>query len=68
MVCWNDKERWEGTNLHKATYIMSSMKLAPYPKVDNLLVQLSGAKVFSKLDANSGSRHWQTTLAKNLAT
>ena len=29
----------------------------PLPKVDDTLVQLAGAKVFSKLDANSG--FWQ---------
>ena len=34
----------------------------PLPKVDETLAQLSGAKVFSKLDANSG--FWQIPLAK----
>ena len=34
----------------------------PLPKVDNTLAQLSGAKLFSKLDANSG--FWQIPLAK----
>ena len=34
----------------------------PLPKVDEILGQLSGAKVFSKLDANSG--YWQIPLAK----
>ena len=33
----------------------------PLPKVDETLAQLSGAKVFSKLDANSG--FWQIPLA-----
>lgn len=34
----------------------------PLPKVDDTLAQLTGAKVFSKLDANSG--FWQIPLAK----
>ena len=34
----------------------------PLPKVDDTLAQLSGAKIFSKLDANSG--FWQIPLAK----
>ena len=34
----------------------------PMPKVDTTLTQLSGATVFSKLDANSV--FWQITLAK----
>ena len=34
----------------------------PLPKVDETLAQLSGARVFSKLDANSG--FWQIPLAK----
>ena len=34
----------------------------PLPKVDETLAQLSGAKVFSKLDANSG--FWQIPLAE----
>lgn len=32
-------------------------ELHPLPKVDDILAQLSGAKVFRKLDANSG--FWQ---------
>ena len=35
----------------------------PMPKVDTTLAQLSGATVFSKLDANSG--FWQIPLAKD---
>lgn len=35
----------------------------PLPKVDDTLAQLAGAKVFSKLDANSG--FWQIPLAKS---
>ena len=35
----------------------------PMPKVDTTLVQLTGATVFSKLDANSGI--WQIPLAKD---
>lgn len=35
----------------------------PLPKVDETLAQLTGAKVFSKLDANSG--FWQIPLAKS---
>ena len=35
----------------------------PLPKVDETLAQLSGAKVFSKLDANSG--FWQIPLEKS---
>ena len=35
----------------------------PLPKVDDTLAQLAGAKIFSKLDANSG--FWQIPLAKN---
>ena len=35
----------------------------PLPKVDETLAQLAGAKIFSKLDANSG--FWQIPLAKN---
>lgn len=34
----------------------------PQPKVDKTLAQLSGAKFFSKLDANSG--FWQIPLAE----
>lgn len=34
----------------------------PIPKVDDTLAQLAGAKVFSKLDANSG--FWQIPLAE----
>ena len=34
----------------------------PLPKVDDVLGQLAGAKIFSKLDANSG--FWQIPLAK----
>ena len=34
----------------------------PLPKVDDILGQLTGATVFSKLDANSG--FWQVPLAK----
>ena len=34
----------------------------PLPKVDETLAQLAGAKIFSKLDANSGI--WQIPLAK----
>ena len=38
----------------------------PLPKVDETLAQLSGAKVFSKLDANSG--FWQIPLLKITTT
>ena len=34
----------------------------PLPKVDITLAQLTGAKLFTKLDTNSG--FWQVTLAK----
>ena len=34
----------------------------PLPKVDEILAQLQGAKVFSKLDANSG--FWQIPMAE----
>ena len=34
----------------------------PLPKVDDILAQMSGARIFSKLDANSG--FWQIPLAK----
>ena len=37
-------------------------EIHPLPKVDDTLAQLSGAKIFSKLDANSG--FWQILLAK----
>ena len=37
-------------------------EIHPLPRVDGTLAQLSGAKVFSKLDANSG--FWQIPLAK----
>ena len=36
-------------------------KTHPLPKVDDILAHLSGAKIFSKLDANSG--FWQVPLA-----
>ena len=45
------------------------MKVYPIPKVDKTLAQLSGATLFSKLDANSG--FWQIPLAaksKHLTT
>ena len=35
----------------------------PLPKVDETLARLTGAKVFSKLDANSG--FWQIPLSKS---
>lgn len=38
-------------------------EIHPLPKVDETLAKLSGAKVFSKLDANSG--FWQIPLAEN---
>ena len=38
----------------------------PLPKVNETLAQLSGAKVFTKLDANSG--FWQIPLSKQLLT
>ena len=38
-------------------------EIHPLPKVDETLAQLSGAKLFSKLDANSG--FWQIPLAEN---
>ena len=38
-------------------------KVHPLPKVDETLAQLTGAKVFSKLDANSG--FWQIPLEKS---
>jgi len=37
-------------------------EIHPMPKVDVALAQLNGAKVFSKLDTNSG--FWQVPLAK----
>ena len=37
-------------------------EMHPLPKADDTLAQLSGAKVFSKLDANSG--FWQMPLAE----
>ena len=36
-------------------------ELHPLPKVDSTLAQLSGARIFSKLDTNSG--FWQVPLA-----
>ena len=38
-------------------------EIHPLPKVDDTLAQLSGAKLFSKLDTNSG--FWQIPLAKS---
>jgi transposase InsO family protein len=38
-------------------------EIHPLPKVEDLLAQLAGAKVFSKLDANSG--FWQIPLVKS---
>ncbi len=38
------------------------MEVHPLPKVDETLAQMTGAKVFSKLDANSG--FWQIPLAR----
>ena len=38
-------------------------EIHPLPRVDDTLAQLSGAKLFSKLDANSG--FWQISLAKS---
>ena len=35
-------------------------EIQPLPRVDETLAQLSGAKVFSKLDANSGFRQIAT--------
>ncbi len=37
-------------------------EIHPIPSVDEILAQLAGAKLFSKLDANSG--FWQIPLAK----
>jgi len=41
---------------------VSSREVKPLPKVDEMLAQLSGAKIFSELDANSG--FWQISLAQ----
>ena len=40
-------------------------EIHPIPRVDDILVQLAGAKVFSKLDANSG--FWLIPLSKELS-
>jgi hypothetical protein len=37
-------------------------EIHPIPTVDEIMAQLSGSKIFSKLDANSG--FWQISLAK----
>ncbi len=40
------------------------VRVHPLPKVDDILAQLAGAKVFSKLDANSGDTFgWKITIA-----
>ena len=46
----------------KLLYASAKRETHPLPKVDDTLAQLSGAKVFSKLDANSG--FWQIPLAE----
>ena len=40
----------------------ATVEIHPLPKVDETLAQLSGARIFSKLDANS--EFWQIPLAK----
>ena len=39
------------------------LEVHPIPKVDETLAKIAGAKVFSKLDANSG--FWQIPLSEN---
>ena len=41
-------------------------EIHPLPKVDETLALLTGARIFSKLDANSG--FWQIPLSKLLTT
>ena len=43
-------------------YLASHVPVQPLPKVDDTLAQLSGDKVFSKLDANI--RFWQIPLSR----
>ena len=38
----------------KIVYLRANLLQHPLPKVDETLAQMSGGKVFSKLDANSG--------------
>ena len=63
---WNgssQKKDREGSNCADLKRLNQSVlrEVHPIPRVDEVLAQLSGAAVFSKLDANSG--FWQIPLS-----
>ena len=60
MVCWHGGSTKEVrshknfcVDLKRLNHSVMT-EVHPLPKVDNTLAKLSGAKIFSKLDANSG--------------
>ena len=66
MVCWHGggaQKVWEVRICVDLKPLNSSVlrEVHPLPAVDETLAQLSGAAMFSKLDANSG--FWQIPLA-----
>ena len=68
MVCWDGSCSQEISNLCicvdlKPLNQSVLRKVHPLPRVDETLAQLSGAKIFSKLDANSGL--WQIRLSQS---
>ena len=66
MVCRNGgcpQEKWSSTHLCRSYPLNMSVRreVHPLPKVDDTLAQLTGARLFSKLAANSG--FWQISLS-----
>ena len=67
MVCWYGGGSKKGKTVRicvdlKPLNTSALRETHPLPKIDDTLAQLTGAKVFSKLDANSG--FWQIPLAE----
>ena len=68
LVCWNGcytQKELVSPDLHRPSSPQQNVlrETHPLPKVNDTLAQISGAVMFSKLDANSG--FWQLPLASN---